>query len=74
MHTLGKSSDRSPEIFSILANQVISRKFLHLVERYFILEMSTQPIILIDQLSQLRWRENDGYPYSVKSHLIIPFI
>ena len=53
---------------------VISRKSLHLVERYFIIEMSNQTIILIGQLPQLRWREKDGYPYPVKSHLIIPFI
>ena len=36
--------------------------------------MGTQTIILIDRLSQLRWRENDAYLYSVKSHIILPFI
>ena len=41
---------------------------------YFILEVIYQIFILIDQFIQFPSREKGGYPYSVKSHLIVQFL
>ena len=55
-YTIGKSSNRSPELFSILAKlsniqkiPLFNRKALH------------RTIILIDKFSKLLWGEKDGY-------------
>ena len=95
-YTFGKSSNRSPEMFSILAKLSNMQKFPPFGRKVLYIRSE----YLIVKLSQLRWRENDGsvvsasmarkwwvsclsfdgektndgYPYSVISHLIIPFI
>ena len=74
LYKLGKSSNRSGENFNILAKKAISRKSLFFEERYFILEVIYYIFILIDQLPQFPSREKDGYPNSVKSHVIIQFL
>ena len=66
-YTLGKSSNRSPGNFNILAKQSNIQKLL-LFLLYFILEVLSQTIIVIHQLTQFLERKKDGYPYFVNSH------
>ena len=72
--TLGKSSNRSPGNFNVLAKINNIQKIYFSQRHVFLLQMIRQIFILINQFTQFPSREKDGYPNSVKSHLIRQYL
>ena len=73
-YTLGTSSNRSLRNFNILEKQTNIRQSVYFIQMYIILKVIPQIVILVDHLIEFLPRIKCGYPYSVKSHIHIPFI
>ena len=66
--TLSKSSYRSPKIFSFDKTRKKARTS-NLFQTKVFYKLFHENILLIDLFSEFLMGEEDGYPYSVKSHV-----
>ena len=69
IHTLGKRSNKSPRNFDILVKLKLSGKCLYFKQRYCIIEVISQNIIMIYQFPEFVSQYKDRYPHSVKSEV-----